>query len=439
MATKRSTFRASPELNNRNVAPRRAVRIIATLVALAACFLGALNSWREGHAQLLASYGAATHQLEAVDRAAQLSPTTPEVHYVRASLLFDAGELTEATKEYEQAVALRPHDYALWLELGRARDQANDTEGALTALRESVRLAPFYAQPHWQLGNALYRTGRLDEAFVELRSALISNPKLQPPVLELAWAAFRDDAQAVERVINPQSASMHLALARLFVKHGKMNDAVAQFRLAGSVPDEERRSLLKEMLAAKHFTEAYEVWSGSRPKKEGQAPSDIALVLNGGFEEPISLDDPGFGWQLPRALKAVQPSQDVAEPREGLQSLQLVWNGNAEMTLPTVSQLILVGPHIRYQLRFAARTQEIITAGRPQIIVTDANSNNELVLAEPVTLPQGTSVWKDYMIEFETGETTSAVSISVRRQSCDSYPCPIFGRIWLDDFSMRKV
>lgn len=364
---------------------------------------------------------------------------TPEVHYARASLLFDRGELAEAVGEYERAVALRPHDYALWLELGRARDQASDTEGALKAFSESVRLAPFYAQPRWQLGNALYRAGRPDEAFVELRSAAISNPRLLPQVLDLAWASFGDNAQAIERIIKPQTASMHLALAHLFVKHGKISEAVAQFHLAGGVSDEERRSLLTELLAAKHFTEAYQVWSSSHPTKGDKTSSGSTLVINGGFEEPISLNDPGFGWQLPQAMKAAQASQDVAEPREGFQSLRLVWNGNADTASPFLSQLMLVEPRTRYQLRFAARTQEIITAGRPQIMVTDAGSNNESPLGQPVALPQGTNGWQDYTIEFDTNETASAVLISVRRQNCNSYPCPIFGRAWLDDFSIRKL
>lgn len=402
-----------------------------------ACFWGVWISWREGHSQLLAGYGAATNQLEAVDRAVQLGPTIPEAHYARASLLSNKGNLAEAVREMERAVALRPHDYSLWLQLGRARDRANDTKGALAAFKESVRLAPFYAQPRWQLGNTLYRTGRLDEAFAELRRAAVSNPKFLPQTLKLAWASFRDDTQAIERVLQPQTPSMHLALARLFARHGKISEAVRQFRAAGYVSDPERRALLTELLAAKHFIEAYEVWSGGRQKNGEKPASGSAVLLNGGFEEAVSLNDPGFGWQLSQTVKAVQASQDVAEPRAGLRSLRLVWNGNTDTASAVVSQLVLVEPRTHYQLRFAARTQDIVSAGRPLIMITDAGSDDEQPLGQSVTLPQGTSGWQDYTIDFATGDATRAILTSVRRQKCNSYPCPIFGRVWLDDFSIE--
>lgn len=437
MTANKFNSRASQHFSGRSIAPRNVVRLILTLAGLTACFWGVWNSWREGFSQLLASYGAATNQLEAVDRAVRLSPTTPEAHYVRASLLSNKGELAEAVRGMERAVALRPHDYALWLELGRARDQANDTKGALAAFKESVRLAPFYAQPHWQLGNVFYRAGRLDEAFTELRRAVVSNPKFLPQVLNLAWAAFGDDTQAIERALQPQTPSTHLALARLFVRHGKIGEAVRQFRAAGGVSDDERRALLTDLLAAKRFSEAYEVWSSGRLTKGEKTSSGSAVILNGGFEESVSLNDPGFGWQLSQAVKAVQASQDVAEPRAGLRSLRLVWNGNADTASAVVSQLVLVEPRTRYQLRFAARTQEIVSAGRPLIIITDAGSDNEQPLGQSVTLPQGTSGWQDYTIEFAAGDATRAILISVRRQNCNSYPCPIFGRVWLDDFSIQ--
>lgn len=388
---------------------------------------------------MLASYGSATNQLDVAERSVSLGAGVPETHYARASLLFNQGELAEAITEYEQAVALRPQDFALWLELGRARDQADDMEGAIAAFKESVRRAPFYAQPRWQLGNTLYRMGRLDEAFAELRRAADSNPKLLPPTLDLAWSATAGEASAVERLMQPQTDAAHLALARLFARRGKASEALAQFRAAVNVSKEERSSLLTELLAARRFTEAYEVWSSGRLEDGEKSASGKAVVLNGGFESPVSLNDPGFGWQLPQDLPAVQASQDRAAPRAGTQSLLLGWNGNAATGSPIISQLVLVEPNTHYQLRFAARTEKLVTAGLPQILVTDASSSDNPALANALTLPQGTSQWQDYFVEFTTASETNAVQISLRRGICSSNPCPIFGQVWLDDFSIRKT
>jgi hypothetical protein len=423
-----------------NAAPANIARLLVLFLCQLACFCAAWNSGLEGLAQFRAGYGLMTERLEDADQAVGLNPATPEAHYARASLLYDKGELAEAVKEYEAATALRPRDYALWLELGRAREQSGDAFGALTAFKESARLAPFYAQPRWQLGNTLYRLGRRDEAFKELQLAVASDPKLTPPILDLLWASFGDDTQAVERVIQPQTPSAHLALARFFLRHGKTSEGLAQFRAAGDlVPAEERRALLTELLAAHRFNEAYEVWSAGRVSNDKKLSSVNGSLINGGFEDDISLNEPGFGWQLPQGMQGVQAAQDTAAPRAGERSLQLAWNGNNTVEAPYLSQLILVQPDSRYELRFAARTEKVVTGGLPLLMLTDANGQDARTLGRPVMLPQGTSDWQDYSIEFVTGKETTAALLSVRRQTCSSTPCPIFGRAWLDDFSLRKI
>jgi len=229
---------------------------------------------------------------------------------------------------------------------------------------------------------------------------------------------------------------MHLALARLFVRRGKIVEAARHFRAGGDeMSDEERGTLVKELLAGKHFVAAYEVWSAGRTIATGQNP----LILNQGFEETIRLGEPGFGWQLPPGLKAFAAAQDVAEPRAGLRSLRLAWDGNADTAPSFVSQLVLVEPRVSYRLNFAARTREVVSAGLPLVTVTDAADSTHQPLGPSVVLPQGTSPWQDYSVEFKTTEATSAVLISVGRQGCPTAPCPIFGQVWLDDFSLRKA
>ncbi len=418
--------------------PQAIVRLVVVLLSLTACVWGIWNSASEGLSQLLASYGTMSARLDVAERAARLGPSVPETHFARAGLLAESGAQAEALEEYERAVALRPQDYALWLELGRARDVAGDSQGAVSAYREARRLAPFYAQPRWQLGNTLYRLGQLDEAFVELREAVAGNPKLMPQALALAWAAYAGDARAVEQALRPQTPSLHLALARFFARHGKASEAVEQFRAANGAPVEERRALLAELLAAHHVKEAYEVWASGRTLKNEGDNSAVNRVLNGGFEEAVILNDPGFGWQLSQSA-GVEAAQETGLARSGAQSLRLVWNGNSDAAAPVLSQLLLVEPHARYQLRFAARTEKLLSGGLPAVSVTDASGGAGLALGEAAALAQGTHEWQDYAIEFETAAATDAVRIIVRRQNCNNPLCPAYGSVWLDDFSIRKL
>jgi tetratricopeptide (TPR) repeat protein len=421
------------------VIPASKGRLVLLAIGLLACVWGLWSSGREGLSQLLAGNSLMSNQLEGADRAVRINPELPEAHYVRATLLYDRNELGEAIKEYERAVALRPHDYALWIELGRARDQANDLAGALAAFAESTRLAPFYTEPHWQLGNVLFRSGRRAEAIAEFRRAVDSNPQLLPQAMNFTWRVFGGDASAFQEALQPKTQYAHMALASFFAAHGKPTESIAQFRAAGVISNEQRRVLLADLLNSKSFPEAFEVWSSGRTTSGENDRHGLAGVANGGFEDPIPLDEPGFGWQLARNLPSVRASLDPSEPHAGSVSLRLDWSGESNPATPIISQLVLVEPKTSYRLSFAVRTREMLTIGLPVITVTDASGDNVAPLIQSESFARGTSGWQNYAMEFATTETTQAVLIVIRRQNCAIAPCIALGHAWVDDFSLAKM
>jgi hypothetical protein len=46
--------------------------------------------------------------------------------------------------------------------------------------------------------------------------------------------------------------------------------------------------------------------------------------------------------------------------------------------------------------------------------------------------------WREIAIDFKTLEETQAIVISVERQNCHADPCPAFGTLWLDSFSLEN-
>lgn len=416
------------------------IRFATAILAICCCLGAATVAARFGLAKIYSKDALTSGSLAAADKAVSLTPTDADAHFARAIALSFEGRPDEAIGEYEQAARLRPRDYFLWLSLGTVRDQAGDKSGALAAFQEAVRLAPYYAQPRWQLGNALLRAGRLDEAFAELRRAAISDSSLLPGLVDLAWGVYGGDAGTVEQVIQPQTAQWHLQLARFLFKHGKTAEGVAHYRAAGTVSDEDRNSLLEELLSAKRFREAYEIWSGGRgPQGAAKLSSDSYGIADGSFEALKSLDQPGFGWRRRRDLQGVAISLDAREPHSGKYSLRLDYQGNSNANAPVVSQLVPVEPDSHYRLSFTARTQDVVSGGLPLIIVTDAGSDREQKIAQSTPLPKNSNGWQEYVIEFATGKETGAVQISVGRQACADQQCPIFGQVWLDDFLMQKT
>lgn len=414
---------------------RKFTRIAFILAGLVACCYGSWSQARVGLSRLMSTYGERMSNLASVDHAIRLNPTDPEAHHARALVLEAMGKDDEAAQEFEISVRLRPDDYYLWLELGDALEETNDLAGADKAFREAVRLAPYYAQPHWQLGNYVLRTGDTDEAFIELRRAVASDITLFPAMIDLAWGAYGGNSQAVLNAVQPSTDSARLVLARYFAVHEDAIAAMNLFRTIGvGVNAEERRSLVSELIAGGKFSEAHEVW------KDGliNNPNNGAILYDGGFEKDIKMEEAGFGWKPFREGQTFRFALDAKSARAGTRSLRLEYKGGFDTGTPVISQLVLVKPSTQYRLRFATRSQDLISAGLPVVTVktTDLDAR---VLVQSKPLARGTSDWRDETVSFVTSATTRAVVICIQREACSVSPCPIFGFAWFDDFNLEEL
>jgi Tetratricopeptide repeat len=413
------------------------VRALALVVAI---FVFAWAIWDSGlvaFSRLLVKYAIITSNVPALDKAISLTPGDAEAHYSRAALSNNMDQPEVALKELEIAISLRPRDYYLWLELGLVRDQLGDTKGALSAFDESARLAPYYAQPRWQRGNLLFRMGRLDEAFAELRNGAGSNPELLPSLIDLAWGASGKNPAVTEQLVQIRNDAAHLAMARFYAKHGEPDEAVAHFKSVAKAPESNRRELIQELLANSAFKQAFEIWSSANSPQTSTDRSKTT-IYDGGFEAALSFDEIGFGWRLAPSQPGLALSQDTSEPQTGLRSLRVDFAGNSNPETAIVSQLVLAQPAMRYKLSFATRSQNIVTGGPPVLVVTDAGGARKQ-LARSMPLPQGTSGWQTSTLEFATEASTNAVLISLQREACANSPCPIFGSLNLDSFSLGQI
>jgi len=386
---------------------------------------------RSGYAGLLTTYAAQTSQISLANAAVRLGTGNPDAHYVRASIL-ESSDLSGAIAEHYQAALARPDDYVLWLSLARACELKGDTAAAVAAARQAIPLAPDYAEPHYQLGNILLRAGQTDEAFKELRLAGASSPTLMPGVVDLAWNVSRGNVQFVVTAIKPTTSAAYQLLAFFFAQHKEVNAAIAMYAEAGSDAEHYRRAYVHDLIAAKQFKEAATLWAAGR--KSTAAPG---VLFDPGFEKEGDLTEPGFAWRIGEQPQGFQLSLDTANPKEGNSSLKIEFGGASEPASPVVTQLVFVEPRTHYELHFSVRSEGIVSGGLPQIVVIDADSNK--VLGQSEQFLRTTEGWKEYTLDFESGEAANAVQLAVQRQACNSSPCPIFGRVWLDAFSLRKL
>lgn len=411
------------------------MRRLTSILCLIACVLGIWTATRAGLSRHYSSQGGALAQTASTVEALHLAPDDPVAHNTHAVGLAKAGQTSEAISYLKSATALRPQDYRLWSQLGRGLLQNGDEDEAVVAFREAVRCAEYYAQPRWDLGRLLLDMGRPDEAFAELRRAGASDPNLFSEVVNLAWKHFEGNAAAVAEATQPQTSEAQMRLARFFAWRGLPDDGMKLFRQAEEVSPRDKNEFISDLVAGKWFSQAYEVWS----KGSGLNDQPPANIDDAGFESGAeAFNRAGFGWTLPREIGALRISFEKFEPRAGDLSLRLEWRGVTYAAVPLLSQLVIVEPAARYRLSYAARTTELVSGTPPFIGVLDAARDDANLLARSELLT-GTTPWQDYAFDFSTLGETRAIRVVVQRPKCNEGLCPIFGRLWLDSFSLTKL
>jgi tetratricopeptide (TPR) repeat protein len=419
------------------------LRFSLVLLGLFVCYRLILGSARYGAARMFTTAAMVQASIEPADTAVRINPDDPAAHYARALSLVNAQRIDEAITELRQAIQMRPHHYYEWLDLGVTLDRMGDQDGAGRALRESIRLAPSFAQPHWQLGSLLYRQQKYEEAFDELRMGAKSNPSLEDGLLDLAWIAANGNVTTVDGFIRAQTSRNQLQLARYLILHDKGPEGAQHAVAAGKPADEDEADILREIIEklvlSRQFSDAYRVWAANH---EG-APRDPAKIsgniLNGNFVEPIMQNDPGFGWQLPK-VPGASVLIDHPGPAAGTRGLRIDYSGDASPDAPVVYQLVMLEPNTHYVLKFRAKTEKLVSGGPPLVLVQSADSESPRILGQSKPLSsQIEGAWTAQQIDFSTDGTTRVAVLSLLRLSCTESPCPVFGSLWLGGFSLARA
>jgi len=369
------------------------MRIGISLLAIALCLFLIQASARFGFSRLLTRYALITHSTSVADAAVSVNPSDPDAQRARAAAYNSAQRQAEAAQSLESAVALRYRDDYLWIELGNTREDLGDTSGALAALDQAVRWAPYYAHTHWQRGNLLLRMNRPTEAFADLRQAATANPKYFPNLIDLAWGISKGDLKTAQSLINVRNDTERLALIRY--------------------------------LAGKSFRDAYILTHGSA----------ATAFVNGGFEEPLTLNDVIFGWIIaPEQRRSF--AIDVSHMLAGAKCLQITFDGNWTPGTPLLSQTIVVEPEQMYRISFIARAKDLVTGSLPFLTVRDATNN--MLVGRSENVPSTMGPWSHLQIDFTTLPNSQAAIVRLERNNCEA-SCPIFGTLWLDEFQIAQT
>jgi Flp pilus assembly protein TadD len=136
------------------------------------------------------------------------APDNPTPHFLAARRAIDEGRLEEGERLLDRVLELWPDTSAALYEKGVLRARRGDLEAAADLFRRAVRLNPWHGRAQADLGIALHRLGRVEEAERRLRYAQRQFPELEGPVSELAALCFADGRYAEAAVLYGRAVAL---------------------------------------------------------------------------------------------------------------------------------------------------------------------------------------------------------------------------------------
>jgi Tfp pilus assembly protein PilF len=162
--------------------------------------------------------------------AARLDPSFGPAPMLAGVSLLALGRAREATTELERAVHLMPDEPAAHLQLADAYERTGNIDGVVNEYRRLVTLAPKSDEYVYRLGRAYLklaersyeRLREIDPHSARLAQAL-GREYLEQDNPALAFRAFEEAAR-----IDPSLPEVHLALARIHLHEGRLDEAAAE-------------------------------------------------------------------------------------------------------------------------------------------------------------------------------------------------------------------
>lgn len=375
---------------------------------------------------------------EIAELSTRLAPNDPQTYYSVAVFnekSFLPEDLKKAVENYEKAVSVSPNDFRLWLALGKARERSGDAQGAEKAFQKSLELAPNYSEVRWIWGNFLLRQGKENEAFTEISKAVEQDAKYANPAVVLAWQVYDGDLNQIAQKVG-DSIAIKAQLSPFLVKQKRFDEA---FNFWNSIPDEEKKTTYRkngedffnQLIEAKSFRNALTVQSQiSKPEDEKFA---VGNLFNSDFEQNVKPANASiFDWKIGDGIMP-QISLDASQKHAGIRSLIMIYNSTDGKDLRTIQQIIAVESGKNYKIEGFYRS-DLKTIGVVKLEILDAADNKVLASADTQS---NSKDWLSVSANFTIPATSQGVIIRLGSVTCKQALCPISGKIWFDDFSLK--
>jgi tetratricopeptide (TPR) repeat protein len=183
-----------------------------------------------------------TDGLTRLDR--ELGPGTQTLYrsvlrYNRAQLLARVGPVSEALREYGEAIALDPHHSEYYFERAALHRRQGDADLALADYDAAIRLSPPYPEAHYNRGDLLVELGELERGVADFDRVLELDPEFLDARVNRAGVLLElgdpeGAARDIEAGLQLDPGQAHLLCLRAMVEwaEGDVDAADAAFEAA---------------------------------------------------------------------------------------------------------------------------------------------------------------------------------------------------------------
>ncbi len=370
--------------------------------------------------------------------AAELAPADPQTRYANAVVLnatFDPTDAAKAVEEFQDATALSPHNYLLWLDLGKAFERKGDAEKSIAALERSLELAPNYAMTQWVLGNALLRQGETTEAVTLILRSAERETRYADPAANAMWQLASGDIASVEMYL-ASSPNVRSKLIPILSREKKIDEALRIWKTLDPIATKSElvdigRTLYHQLIEAKRFRDALSVISAvSTGPISGHAPG---MLRNGGFEEREQPEfKTVFDW---RFADGAEPRIGLSEGQKRAGSFSLLLSFPANSTsFRNVSLFAAAEPGMTYAFEIFYRS-ELDTKASLKWEIVNAADGKRIGITEPVVR---TTEWGQISAGFTMPDSADGIEIRLISE-CPQGVCNFAGNVWFDDAAVNRV
>jgi len=195
-----------------------------------------------GSAEALSNLSSALHEVgrydEAMSAAARALSINPAMNGARNNLgnaLLGLGSPDEAVECYDHVLQADPEDAAAWFNRGNAASALGQFDDAVTSFRRSIELADD-ARKHFNLANAFYAQGDLEQAAIAYCDAIEREPASVDARVNLSTVLKEmdrlDDAEGILRealALSPEDPDVHFNLALILLQQGRFREGWQEY------------------------------------------------------------------------------------------------------------------------------------------------------------------------------------------------------------------